>query len=529
MGTRNNRVGGGAAAVIGSRGPSKPSKPAAGNSALLEQMRQAAENVDVATLPRIRLDKIAPHPDNPKRRSNPNTPKMLTLKHSIEEHGFLQPLTLATRADIVAASPELEDLIDPKAEFVSIIGHMRTVAGALAGEIDAPAIIRTKNLSRGEIAAIFFAENKHRDSITPIEEAEAFDRMLNNGYSQEQVAQTLGVSQPHVAKTRALLDLPEILIEAVNAEQLNRADASRLLKISKTSEAAALAIWQDHLDEVKEIGDDDAKSPTPIATLINRQRAAAELRAREDDLRAVVREHGIELLPDSRPVTDLVEVAAEDALGEERERVVGARISNGHLTYLAQPVSPPPTTSIENDAADDTARSDPADGPVAAASEDDRVHEPVAATASAQVPVVSPVAAQRRSAAEAASRQRAEACRLFLQSELPPATVDQTLMDGVLYAPSRLDAKMAKVVSSWLDRKIRADRDIEAQVESKAHRQRVSLAVVLAAIENEASREKYDTEDWPPYVQRHVARLRDLGHLNLDQFMDDKLASNDVG
>src|SRR5205807_5610405 len=86
-------------------------------------------------------------------------------------------------------------------------------------------------------------ENIHREDLGPIELAEAFRELLDDlGATQEQLAERLGMSRPHIAKTLRLLQLPAEVQELVGEGKLSAGHARALLGLDDPASMAALAL-----------------------------------------------------------------------------------------------------------------------------------------------------------------------------------------------------------------------------------------------------------------------------------------------
>ena len=155
-------------------------------------------------------------------RSNPYQPReyfdeqaLKELADSIKEHGVVQPI-------IVKKSIKGYEII---------AGERRTRASKMAGLEKIPAIIRDFNDQ--EMMEIALIENIQRENLNPIEEADAFAKIIeNNNFTQEQVAQKFGKSRSYVTNLLGLLNLPEKTKELVKEQKITMGHARVLSKIS---------------------------------------------------------------------------------------------------------------------------------------------------------------------------------------------------------------------------------------------------------------------------------------------------------
>jgi ParB family chromosome partitioning protein len=143
-----------------------------------------------ARIEEIELSKIAPNPFQPRKVFEPAALK--ELADSIKEHGVIQPL-------VVTISPNGYEIV---------VGERRFRASQLAGMLKVPAIIKEAMVDQTKLE-VALIENIQRQELNPIEEAQAYDRLMKTfNMTQEQVAKKVGKSRPAVANTVRLLNLP---------------------------------------------------------------------------------------------------------------------------------------------------------------------------------------------------------------------------------------------------------------------------------------------------------------------------------
>ena len=130
-------------------------------------------------------------------QADPNQPRkhfdetaLDELTRSVEKHGVLQPVLFR---------------VDEKNQIVLVSGERRLRASEKASKTDIPAMFTDGNPN--EISLI---ENIIRQDLTAIEESEAMGNLLlEHDYTQEQLAEALGKSQPTISSTLSLNELPE--------------------------------------------------------------------------------------------------------------------------------------------------------------------------------------------------------------------------------------------------------------------------------------------------------------------------------
>lgn len=139
----------------------------------------------------LKLNEIIPNKDQPRKTFDEEA--LNELADSIRQHGVLQPL-----------------LVRPLANggYQLVAGERRWRASRLAELKEVPVII--KELSDTEAMEIAIIENLQREDLNPIEEAEGLQALIDKcGYTQEEVAVSVGKSRPAITNALRLLRLPE--------------------------------------------------------------------------------------------------------------------------------------------------------------------------------------------------------------------------------------------------------------------------------------------------------------------------------
>jgi ParB family chromosome partitioning protein len=136
----------------------------------------------------IALSLIYPNPLQPRKIFD--QAKLEELAQSIKEQGLIEPLVVVRRlCTFIADSPGPPI---PK-EFMLVAGERRWRACQIAGHNTAP--VRVLEADDNQIAEMALVENIQRQDLTPLEEAKAFQEMLDRGYTKEELAQKLGFKQ----------------------------------------------------------------------------------------------------------------------------------------------------------------------------------------------------------------------------------------------------------------------------------------------------------------------------------------------
>ncbi len=165
---------------------------------------------DIVEIP---LDEIRSNPYQPRKEFDEKS--LQEFADSIKEHGVIQPI-------IVKKSIKGYELI---------AGERRTRASKIAGKKTIPAIVR--ELTDQEMMEIALIENIQREDLNPIEEATAFQRIIDTtNMTQEEVAKRFGKSRSYITNLLGLLNLPKKVKTQVQEGKLTMGHARVLSKLS---------------------------------------------------------------------------------------------------------------------------------------------------------------------------------------------------------------------------------------------------------------------------------------------------------
>lgn len=171
-----------------------------------------SERVNGDEVKQIPVDNITTSPYQP--RTIFDDAKIDELCQTIKTHGIIQPIVVRLR----------------NGKYEIIAGERRWRAVSKLGMATIPAIIREFNDSQA--ASIALIENLQREGLTSIEEAIAYQKLLDlHSLTQESLAQRLGKSQSTIANKIRLLQLPEEIRQALMNRQLTERHARALLSL----------------------------------------------------------------------------------------------------------------------------------------------------------------------------------------------------------------------------------------------------------------------------------------------------------
>ena len=168
---------------------------------------------DLAPQRQVPIELIRPGAFQPRRRFA--EAELDALAQSIREKGILQPLLV-------------RPLAGEEAAFELVAGERRWRAAQRVGVHEVPVIVRP--LADSEALEIALVENVQREDLAPLEEAEAYSRLMEEfGRTQASLAEAVGKSRSHVANTLRLLSLPAPVRRRLDEGELSAGHARALL------------------------------------------------------------------------------------------------------------------------------------------------------------------------------------------------------------------------------------------------------------------------------------------------------------
>ena len=162
----------------------------------------------------ISITDIQKNPYQPRKEFDGE--KLHELAQSIKENGVIQPI-------IVRQSPVIG--------YEILAGERRYRASLLAGLRSIPAVV--KQLSDQEMMVQSIIENLQRENLNPIEEARAYESLIEKGFTHAEIADKMGKSRPYISNSIRLLSLPEPILSEVESGKLSQAHARSLVGLNK--------------------------------------------------------------------------------------------------------------------------------------------------------------------------------------------------------------------------------------------------------------------------------------------------------
>ncbi len=174
------------------------------------------------------LSKIIPNQFQP--RTHFDEGSLQELARSIEEKGVIQPLVVVSKGD---------------GTFGLVAGERRLRASKLAGLSEVPVVLREVS-GEDELLELALIENVQRQDLNPIEEAEAYDKLIKLfSYTQEQAAERVGKKRSTITNRLRLLQLPDFIQNDIAQKTLTEGHARAILRLSDDTPAMRKA--RDHI------------------------------------------------------------------------------------------------------------------------------------------------------------------------------------------------------------------------------------------------------------------------------------------
>ena len=171
----------------------------------------------------LKISEIEPNRSQPRKDFDETS--LSDLAQSISQHGLLQPLLVRPL---------------PIGGYQIVAGERRYRACRMAGLTEVPVTIR--ELSDTETMELALIENLQREDLSPIEEALGYKALIDeHGFSQEEVATSVGKSRPAIANSLRILKLPDSVLEYVKQDKISAGHARALLMLDNEEDMLELA------------------------------------------------------------------------------------------------------------------------------------------------------------------------------------------------------------------------------------------------------------------------------------------------
>ncbi len=189
----------------------------------IPQKREEPESTTENRIWNIAVDKLVPGVYQP--RKNFDKESLEELANSIRENGIIQPITVRKRKE---------------GGYEILAGERRWRAAQAAGLHEVPAII--KAIGDREALQIALIENIQREDLDPIEEAESYQRLIEEfSLSQQEAAEKVGKERSSVANALRLLALPFEIKDLLSKKQISVGHAKAILSLTDKAKQISFA------------------------------------------------------------------------------------------------------------------------------------------------------------------------------------------------------------------------------------------------------------------------------------------------
>ena len=254
-----------------------------------------AETDGAVRLLELPVESLSPNPFQPRKAFSPEALEELTA--SIRSSGVLQPIVVRRRGE----------------QYEILVGERRWRAARQAGLSRVPVVVR--EASDAEALELALAENLLREDLNPLEEAEAYQRLMAEfGWTQDELARRIGKDRSSIANALRLRRLPEVIQADLRAGRLTMGHARALLGLSTPAAQLRLReqiLAQDWSVRATEAGVRARRRGRPRA-----RRRAVEIEALEEELRGAL---GMRVRVVGTPTRGRIELPFSSA--EELEQV----------------------------------------------------------------------------------------------------------------------------------------------------------------------------------------------------------------
>lgn len=228
------------------------------------------------SIKRVKKIDISPDPHQPRKVFDPA--RHAEMCQSIAAAGILQPLLVRER-------------LDGEPGYLIIAGERRWRAAMEVESIDDILVVVRNDLDPGQILVAQLIENIQRESMTPLDTAQAFERVMKEqGINQRQLGESLGMSESNVSVFMSLLKAPQSVQKAAGQNGLQ--DATAMAKLARLS-----AVNPEKADEIAAEIISDRIKPTAVRAVV-----AQALKDSKKPKNAGKEE----ILPTGQPITRLV-------------------------------------------------------------------------------------------------------------------------------------------------------------------------------------------------------------------------------
>ena len=182
-------------------------------------------DLDFNKVQEISITSLKPNKFQPRKVFNED--ELQELSASIKEYGILQPIIVRKTIEV--------------STFEIIAGERRFRAAQMVGLQTVPVIV--KDFNDEDTLSLAIIENVQRSDLSVIEEAEAYNSLINDfHYTQQDISDFVGKSRSHIANLIRLLDLPDKVKEMLYNKEISMGHARALINCDKAVEIAKIVV-----------------------------------------------------------------------------------------------------------------------------------------------------------------------------------------------------------------------------------------------------------------------------------------------
>ena len=236
-----------------------------GLGALLGATTATSPEVAQSPAQELPIESIVANPQQPRKSFDSNT--LQDLADSLKRTGLLQPVVVRRHGH----------------QYQIVVGERRWRAAKMAGLSHIPAIVR--EATEAQSLELALVENLLREDLNPMEEAEAYQRLLTEfSWTQEELGERVGKDRSSVANFLRLLKLPDVIQADLRSGRLTMGHARALLALASSADQLRLREQiLAHSWSVRTTEESVQTKRRPLPRRLGRR--SADLTALEDSLR----------------------------------------------------------------------------------------------------------------------------------------------------------------------------------------------------------------------------------------------------
>lgn len=189
----------------------------------------AANVIDNKRIRQVAISDITPDPEQPRKHIDHESQDIQELAASIKAHGFINFITVRQK---------------PDGKYIIVSGERRFVAAQVVGLEKIPVMVLAEEKPPLEYAVLQIEENLQRKDLSPIEEAEAYERLHREfGVKQNELAEMIKKDKGYVSKMLRLVRLPQPVKDEIRANNIP-VSKEVLINLANYPQEEQTKIWE---------------------------------------------------------------------------------------------------------------------------------------------------------------------------------------------------------------------------------------------------------------------------------------------